>query len=112
MDTEVQINKLLAFGLLYCKGDHREKANAFYDILQDAFQEQISASDKELVWAYVFLIQLATAWVHVWSQMLIKQPGTPKLNLNYAKIDKNADPDNYSQEVAEGVQVMFEDFLD
>jgi hypothetical protein len=37
MDTEVQINKLLAFGLLYCKGDHREKANAFYDILQDAF---------------------------------------------------------------------------
>jgi hypothetical protein len=44
--------------------------------------------------------------------MLIKQPGTPKLNLNYAKIDKNADPDKYSQEVAEGVQVMFEDFLD
>ena len=36
LDTELDINKVLLFGLLYCKGDHKEKAVAFYDILQDA----------------------------------------------------------------------------
>ena len=68
LETELDIHKLLIFGLLYCKGDHKEKASAFYDILQDAFQEQISASDKELVWAFILLIKLPTAWVHYWSQ--------------------------------------------
>ena len=32
-ETEIQINKLLLLGLLYCKGNHNEKTVAFYDIL-------------------------------------------------------------------------------
>ena len=33
MDVEVEINQLLLFGLLYCKGSHEDKCTRFWDIL-------------------------------------------------------------------------------
>ena len=36
MSSTVDIDRLLLFGLLYCKGTHQVKCLAFYDILQDA----------------------------------------------------------------------------
>jgi hypothetical protein len=62
--------------------------------LQDAFQEQISASDKELLWAYALILKLPTVWVHVWSTQLMKVESA-KVNENYIKIDKDADSASY-----------------
>ena len=36
MSSSIDIDRLLLFGLLYCKADHNTKCLAFYDILQDA----------------------------------------------------------------------------
>ena len=67
MSSSVDIDRLLLFGLLYCKGSHEVKCLAFYDILQDALQEQISATDKDITFALVWLFELSTHWIHVWS---------------------------------------------
>jgi len=75
---------------------------------------QIAASDQELAWAYELLLKLPTAWVHYWALQHMPH-GTavaPKVNEDYCRLDKDADIDNYREETAETVLVMFEEFLD
>ena len=42
LDQQVDIVKLLLFGLLYCKGSHTEKCMRFWDVLQQPGLDQIS----------------------------------------------------------------------
>jgi hypothetical protein len=90
MSRKVHVNKLLLLGLLYCQGDHKEKTHAFYDILQDSFQDHISASDKELLWAYVLLLKLSSFWVHKWAKDIFSSTDLTagRLNQNFAKLDE------------------------
>lgn len=67
MGRQIDITRLLLFGLLYCKGSHSEKCLRFWDILQQPSMEQISWEDKELTVAGTWLLELATHWTHIWS---------------------------------------------
>ena len=64
MSSSIDIDRLLLFGLLYCKGTHDVKCLALYDILQDALQDEITASDKEIKFALKWLYEVSTHWVH------------------------------------------------
>ena len=76
MGRHVDITRLLLFGLLYCKGTHKEKTERFWDILQQPGLEQISWEDKELTVAGTWFLEVATHWTHVWC--LERAPeGTP-----------------------------------
>jgi hypothetical protein len=49
-EDQISITYLLTFGLLHCKGAHKDKAIALYNIIQDgglAEHEMISAGDKD-----------------------------------------------------------------
>ena len=58
------------------------------------------------------MLQISTAWVHIWTVQLLKPTQPEKLNPRYCKLDKDADMENYSADDAEVIQVVFEDFLD
>ena len=67
MARHVDINRLLLFGLLYCKGSHDEKCERLWDILQQPGMDQISWEDKELTVAGTWFLEMATFWVHTFS---------------------------------------------
>jgi hypothetical protein len=49
-EDQLSITNLLTFGLLHCKGAHKDKAIAFYNIIQEgglSEHEMISAGDKD-----------------------------------------------------------------
>lgn len=67
MGQQIDITRLLLFGLLYCKGSHGQKCERFWDILQQPGMDQISWEDKELTVAGTWMLELATHWTHEWS---------------------------------------------
>ena len=67
MDRQIDIVKLLLFGLLYCKGTHEVKCDRFWDILQQPGLDQISWQDKELTVAGTWMLEMAGHWTHTWS---------------------------------------------
>mmetsp|Transcript_3959 Transcript_3959/g.4754 ORF Transcript_3959/g.4754 Transcript_3959/m.4754 type:complete len:131 (+) Transcript_3959:555-947(+) len=67
MGREIDVTRLLLFGLLYCKGSHEDKTERFWDILQQPGLDQISWQDKELTVAGTWMLEMATHWTHVWS---------------------------------------------
>lgn len=75
MGRQVDITRLLLFGLLYCKGSHGEKCERFWDLLQQPGMNEISWEDKELTVAGTWLLELASHWTHVWS--LERKPNQP-----------------------------------
>ena len=75
MASTIDIDRLLLLGLLYCKGTHEVKCLAFYDILQDALQDVISATDKEITFALIWMYEMSSHWIHVWSLEAAKENG-------------------------------------
>lgn len=87
MERPIDITRLLLFGLLYCKGTHKEKCERFWDILQQPGMDAISWEDKELTVAGTWFLEVATYWTHVWS--LERSPnGGSKVNDTYGDLSK------------------------
>lgn len=108
MSSSVDIDRLLLFGLLYCKGTHQVKCLAFYDILQDALQDLISATDKEITFALIWLFEVSTHWVHSWAMEAAKADGTEG-KIDSSKVNESfAELDSYKELLDE----MHENFLD
>ena len=72
---QIDITRLLLFGLLYCKGSHEEKTQRFWDVLQQPGMDQISWEDKELTVAGTWFLEVATHWTHVWTQQKMQEEG-------------------------------------
>lgn len=68
MAMQIDITRLLLFGLMYCKGSHEEKTQRFWDVIQQPGMDQISWEDKELTVAGTWFLEVATHWTHVWTQ--------------------------------------------
>ena len=108
MKSTIDVDRLLLFGLLYCKGDKKVKCLAFYDILQDALQEDISAGDKDITFAIVWLYELSTHWVHTWALENAKAQGFED-KINQEKLcERFADKSS----LKENLEELHEDFLD
>lgn len=106
-EGELSIQYLLLFGLLYCQGTNDDKAKVFYDVLQDGLQDTISAKDKDIQDCFGRMIEIATAWIHKWSQELgeadVKDKDVvPSLN----KTDDNA------EKWSAAIETIQEKFLD
>jgi hypothetical protein len=67
---EINIHSLILWGILLCPGTNQLKARVFYDVLQDALQETISAGDKDFPESFNKLIELATKLVYRFEQEL------------------------------------------
>ena len=108
MSSTIDIDRLLLFGLLYCKGTHEVKCLALYDILQDALQDMISATDKEITFALIWLYEMSTHWIHVWSLE------AAKANEVEDKIDKSKVNERFGEleSYKDLLEEIHENFLD
>ncbi|CDW79357.1 UNKNOWN [Stylonychia lemnae] len=106
-ETEMNVQYLMLFGLLYCQGSNDEKAQVLYDIFQDGLQELISANDKDIKDCFWRLLDMASHVIHKWSQDFgdeeVKQSGIEKL------FAKNEDDLDQWKQVVETIQEQFLD---
>ena len=62
-DPKINADYLKMWALLHCKGNNKEKAVAFYEILQEgglSAHEQISATDKDFIPSFLKIVQFAS----------------------------------------------------
>ena len=67
-EIELDIQTVLVFGLLYCKGSIHIKSTVFYRVLQEDFNDQIAAGDKDLKKLFPLVLNLASLQVHQWAE--------------------------------------------
>lgn len=68
---QIDVTYLMCMGLLHCQGKPKEKAEVFYNILQDGgFQSHtyISAADKDLEPAFKKMVMLSTTHLFEWAK--------------------------------------------
>ena len=64
----------MCLALILCSGDAKQKTSVFYNILQDANQEYISASDKDFEGAFDQIVDCAYKVVNEFEPTLSNQP--------------------------------------
>ena len=109
MARQIDITRLLLFGLMYCRGSHEEKTLRFWDVIQQPGMEQISWEDRELTVAGTWFLEVATHWTHVWSQ----QRREGKLGAGITAPNKKVKPIfNDMKKIKAAADEIYENFLD
>jgi hypothetical protein len=69
-EDEIDLPKLLLWGVLLCQGSLAEKTRVFYDVLQDSLQENISACDKDFDDSFRAILVLSSQQLFTWQTEL------------------------------------------